>query len=236
VAQLPVAINTSVVVLARAGTYFVRILATVGGAQISSNEIFVIVLPAGVPSAPQELAGTVAGSTVTLSWAPPANEAFASVRTYLVAAGSVPGVSDIVLFPTGSTETTYTATAVANGSYWVRVYAESASGLSPASNDIRVNVGPAAPGAPVLSGGATGPGAVLLQWTAAPAPALPVTGYRLLAGFRPGQSDAAVIDLPASSLAYGAAGIAPGIYYVRVAALSAAGLGDLSNEVVVTIP
>jgi hypothetical protein len=63
-----------------------------------------------------------------------------------------------------------------------------------------------------------------------------VTGYQLRAGYLPGQSDAAVFDFPASTLSYGASGIPPGTYYVRVVALSSSGPGAVSNEVVVTVP
>jgi hypothetical protein len=124
---------------------------------------------------------------------------------------------------------------VANGSYWVRVRAVGAGGVGPTSTDVRVVIGPAPPGAPVLSGGATGPGTVQLQWTAAPAPGAPVTGYQLRAGYQPGQSNAAVFNLPASTLTFGTTGVPPGTYYVRVFPLSTAGIGDVSNEVVVTV-
>ena len=135
-----------------------------------------------IPTAPQDLTGSVAGNVVTLTWAPPANESIAPVRTYHVAAGSAPGISNLALFPTGGAQTTYVATSVPNGSYWVRIYAESTGGLGPASNEVRLIVGPPPPGAPVLSGGATAPGTVLLQWTAAPTPGAAVTGYQLRAG------------------------------------------------------
>jgi hypothetical protein len=234
--QLSVGTQTSATVTARDGGYYVRVLATVNGVQVPSNEILVVVGAGPMPTAPGDLAATVNGNIVTLTWTPPVNESIAPVRTYYVAAGSTPGISNLAFFPTGSAQTTYVTNPVPNGSYWVRIYADSAGGLGPASPEIRVIVGPPAPGAPVLSGGANGPGSVLLQWTAAPAPGAPVTGYQLRAGYQPGQSDATVNNLPASSLSYGATGIPPGTYYVRVVALSTSGAGDVSNEVVVTIP
>jgi len=234
--QLSVGTGTSVVLTARSGAYYVRLLATVDGVPVASNEILVIVGAGAAPTAPQDLVATVNGAIVSLSWTPPANEVIAPVRTYYVAAGSVPGISNLAFFPTGSAQTSYVTGAIPNGSYWVRVYAESAGGLSPASGEVRVVVGPPPPGAPVLSGGATGPGTVLLQWTAPPAPGAAVSGYELRAGYQPGQSNAAVIGLPASALSYAATGIPPGTYYVRVVPLSSAGPGETSNEVVVTVP
>ena len=88
--------------------------------------------------------------------------------------------------PTRPAMRLYMIGAVPNGSCWVRVCAESTGGLGSASNDVRVIVGPPPPGAPVLSGGATGPGTVLLQWTAAAAPGAPVTGYELRVGYPAG--------------------------------------------------
>ncbi|MEZ5289102.1 MAG: fibronectin type III domain-containing protein [Vicinamibacterales bacterium] len=234
--QFSVGQSSSTSVTAQDGVYYVRVLATVAGIPVASNEILVIVGAGGAPTEPQELEATVAGNVVTLTWAPPINEAIVQVRSYYVAAGSAPGISNLAFFPTGSAVTTYVTGAVPNGSYWVRIYAESTGGLSPPSAEVRVVVGPPPPQAPVLSGGSTGPGSVLLQWTAAPAPGAPVTGYQLQAGYQPGQSNAAVIALPAAPLSYAAAGIPPGTYYVRVVPLSSAGPGTASNEVVVTVP
>ena len=66
----------------------------------------------------------------------------------------------------------------------------------------------------------------------------PVTGgaaasYGLVAGSGPGLADRAVIPLQGTTLQ----GIAPpGIYYVRVHAINAAGPGPPSNEVIVNVP
>jgi hypothetical protein len=236
IAQLPAGVQTSAVVFARDGGYYVRVMATVNGVLVPSNEIFVVVGTGPVPGAPQDLAAEVNGNVVTLTWAPPANEAIMPVRSYFVAAGSTAGSSNLAFFPTGNPQTTFVTGAVPNGTYWVRIYADSAAGLSPPSADIRVVVGPPPPGAPVLSGGATAPGSVLLQWTAAPAPGAPVTGYQLHAGYQPGQSNAGVITLPASLVSYAATAIPPGTYHVRVVPLSSSGPGEPSNEVVVTVP
>jgi len=233
---LPVGTATSLAVTASPGAYYVRVLALVSGLDVSSNEIEVVVGVGPAPTAPQNLAASVSGSVVTLTWTPPVNIAIAPVRTYYIEAGSAPGISNLAFFPTGNAETMYVTPPVANGSYWVRVRAESVGGLGPATNDLRVIVGPEPPGAPVLSGGATGPGAVLLQWTAPPTPGVPVTGYELHAGSAPGLSNLAVLTLPASPLTFATTGVPPFTYYVRVVPLSAAGPGTPSNEIVVVVP
>lgn len=233
-ASIPAGNQTSLTVTAQDGAYYVRVLAAVGGDQVSSNEVEVIVGAGAAPTAPQALVVEVTGSTFTMTWTPPANVPPVTVFTYYIEAGTMERSSNLAFFPTGNTETTYVTPPVPNGSYWVRVRAQSAGGLSPASADVRVVIGPPPPDAPVLSGGATGPGTVLLQWTAATAPGAPVTGYQLRAGTQPGRSDVAVFDFPASTFSFGAGGVPAGTYYVRVVALSSQGPSPASNEVVVT--
>ena len=170
---------------------------------MSSNEIEVIVGAGPAPTAPQTFTATANGNIVTMTWTPPANAAIAPVVTYYVEAGSAEGVSNLAFFPTGNTQTMYVSAPVPNGSYWVRVRAQSAGGVGPPTPDVRVVVGPPPPGAPTLSGGQTAPGTVQLQWTAAPAPGVPVTGYELRAGSRPGLSNIAVFSLAAKHVGLG---------------------------------
>ena len=232
---LPVGTQTSLVVTVQSGAYYVRVLALVNGLEVSSNEIEVIVGAGPAPTAPQNFAAAASGSIVTMTWTPPVNAAIAPVATYTVEAGSTEGVSNLAHFPIGNTQTMYVSPPVPNGSYWVRVRAQGAGGVGPPTPDVRVVVGPPPPGAPTLSGGMTGPGIVQLQWTAAPAPGVPVTGYELQAGSGPGLTNTAVFTLPATALDFSTAGVPPGTYYVRVVALSSAGPGTPSNEVVVTV-
>ena len=74
-----------------------------------------------------------------------------------------------------------------------------------------------------------------LNWSA-PTSGAAVSGYRLLAGTQPGATDAAVLDLAASSAGFSTGGVPPGTYYVRVVAASAVGFGDVSNEVTIVVP
>ena len=232
---LPVGTQTSLVVNTRPGAYYVRVLALINGLEVSSNEIEVIVGAGPAPTAPQNFTATASGSIVTMTWTPPANGAIAPVVTYYVEAGSAEGVSNLAFFPTGNTQTMYVSPPVPNGSYWVRVRAQSAGGVGPPTPDVRVVVGPPPPGAPTLSGGLTAPGSVQLQWTPAPTPGVPVTGYELRAGSGPGLSNIAVFSLSANTLSFATTGVPPGTYYVRVVALSSAGPGTPSNEIVVTV-
>jgi hypothetical protein len=232
---MPVGTQTSTVVAAQSGAYYVRVLALINSVEVSSNEIEVVVGVGPAPAAPENFAAAASGSIVTMTWTPPVNAALAPVTTYFVEAGSIQGVSNLAHFPTGNTQTMYVSPPVPNGNYWVRVRAQSAGGLGPPTPDVRVVVGPPPPDAPTLGGGVTGPGAVQLQWTAAPTPGVPVTGYELRAGSGPGLSDIAVFTLPAEPLSFSTVNVPPGVYYVRVVALSSAGPGTPSNELIVTM-
>lgn len=234
VAQLPVGTQTSFTVAAPDGTFFVRIIATVNGATVASNEIRVDVVPPVVPSAPQSFAATVNGNVITLAWAQPASSGGAVVTGYVLEAGSAAGTSNLGTLPFGDV-TSFVSPAVPNGSYYLRVRARNAAGIGAATADTRVVVGPAPSGPPSLTGTGAPGGQVSLTWTAPTSGAAP-TGYQLHAGSAPGASDVAVLNLPATTTSLAASGVPAGTYYIRVAAASAQGLGDVSNEVTLVVP
>jgi hypothetical protein len=86
---------------------------------------------------PSNLASTVVGSTVTLTWQPPAS---GSPLSYVIEAGSSPGNANLAVFDTGSAATTVTVPNVPAGTYYVRVRARS-GGSSGTSNEVVVTVG-----------------------------------------------------------------------------------------------
>ena len=96
------------------------------------------------PAAPASLSAEVDGSTVTLSW----RSAGASGSVvYQLEAGSRAGAADLVVTRMGATSAV--ATNVPDGTYYVRVRAGNAGGVSGPSNELTVRVGcrnvPAAP-------------------------------------------------------------------------------------------
>jgi hypothetical protein len=227
---------TSLTVTAQSGAYYVRVVAAAAGQQVSSNEVEVIVGAGAAPTAPQALVVELMGNRFTMTWAAPANVPPVALQTYYIEAGNMEGSSNLAFFPIGNTPTTYATPVVPNGSYWVRVRAQSAGGVSPPSNEVRVVIGPPPPDPPVLSGGPTAPGTVSLQWTVPAAPGAPITGYQLRAGRQPGRNDVGVLNFPASTTTFGTGGIGPGTYYVRIVALSAQGPSEASNELVLSVP
>ena len=64
-----------------------------------------------------------------------------AASSFVLQAGSASGLSNLANFNTGSAATTYTATSVPNGTYYVRVLGANSSGTSAASNEVTVSVG-----------------------------------------------------------------------------------------------
>jgi len=124
-----------------AGTYYVRVRAVSScGTSAPSSELQLIVSSASAgacTSAPRNLASTVAGSNVTLTWVGPAT---GTPTSYVVQAGSSAGGADLANFDTGNNSPTLVAQGVGSGSYYVRVYGKNTCGLSPPSNEILMTV------------------------------------------------------------------------------------------------
>jgi Tol biopolymer transport system component len=180
------------------------------------------------PGAPAGLTAGATGSTVTLSWQPPTEGG--RPTSYIIEAGSAAGLSDLANVSTGNTQTSFSAGGVGAGLYYVRVRAANADGTSLPSNEALLFVGCSGlPGAPFLwQTTAPQPGGVLqLQWTAA---ANAPTTYLLDAGSQPGLADLAHIDL-GNTLAFNAAGVPNGIYYIQVRGTNPCGVGSASNVV-----
>lgn len=102
-----------------------------------SNENPGIFAPAPRPGAPT-LAATVQGNAVSLLWSPAA--AAAATTRYVLDVGSAPGLSDIFSGLDLGLQTSFGASGVPPGRYYVRVRAGNYSGLSASSNEVVVQV------------------------------------------------------------------------------------------------
>ena len=183
------------------------------------------------PNAPSNLAFSLSGSTVVLTWSPPAPGP--TTTSYVLQAGSGPGLSNIVSFNTGSTATTFTATNVPAGTYFARVRASNGDGAGAPSNEVTIVVGSApcpAPGAPTgLTGSASG-STVNLQW----ASVANAIAYIIEAGSAPGASNLASFDTGSAATSFSAT--APnGTYYLRIRVRTSCGTSGVSNEVTVVV-
>src|SRR5262249_58992122 len=110
------------------------------GTGAPSNEVVLFV--GGVtscsvrPDPPVALRSTVAGSTVTLEWV----AAVGSPTSYIVEAGSSAGLANLLVSDTGNTAGVMVASGVGHGTYFVRVRARNACGISDPSNEVVVVV------------------------------------------------------------------------------------------------
>jgi hypothetical protein len=188
-----------------------------------------------VPFPPTSLQAAVDGRTVTLTWAAPAGGP--ALTTYVLEAGSSPGLSDLAAIAVGSLPT-LTVANVSAGRYFVRVRAANTSGAGGPSNEVLVVVDGvgcgAAPTSPSnLRVNSIGGGAVTLSWTAA---AGAPTTYIIEAGSSAGASDLANSDLGSVATSFTAVGVGRGTYYVRMRGQNACGRGLPSNEIAVVVP
>ncbi len=229
--------TTFVVPFVPPGTYFVRVRGRNAlGVGAPSQDVSIAMGPTGVCHAlagpPVLLTPVVVGNSVTLSWN--ASTTGGPAESYVIRAGSAPGLSDLAVLDTGSSGTSFAATAP-NGAYYVRVAGYNPCGLGPASNEVSFTLGPQLPGAPSGLQATVAPDRrVTLTWTA-PASGGVATAYLVAAGSAPGLSNLAVISTGGTSTTY-AVVAPPGTYYVRVRAINGAGLGPPSNEIVVVVP
>jgi hypothetical protein len=126
-----------------AGTYYVRVRArNASGTSGPSNEVVLVVGGAGggggCAGPPRSLVhASQSAGTISLAWSAPAT---GSPTSYVIRAGSSPGLSNLADFDTGNTALTFTAPGVGAGSYYVRVHSRSSCGVSVASNEALVFV------------------------------------------------------------------------------------------------
>jgi hypothetical protein len=197
-----------------------------------SNEITVFVgSPVQAPGAPTGLIASVAGSSVTLAWNAPTTGG--PVTTYILQAGSIPGGSNLANFGTGSTATSFFAAGVGAGSYFVRVSASNAGGISAPSNEVLLLVGSgcAAPGAASNLVAAINGSTVTLAWAAGAG----ASSYRLQVGSSSGQTDLLDTDLASPATTLTAFNVGAGTYFVRVRSTNSCSQSAASNEALVII-
>ncbi|MGQ0736270.1 MAG: fibronectin type III domain-containing protein [Acidobacteriota bacterium] len=189
----------------------------------------------GAPGPPSNLSAVVSGANVTLNWNAPTTGG--PVVSYVLEAGLSPGAANLALFNTGSLATSFVASAVPAGTYFIRVRASNSAGVSGASNEVQAVVGAVptpcvTPPLPPVGVSATVNGStVTLTWTA---PSGPVTTYIVGAGSGSGASDI-VSFVTGNALTSLTAVASPGSYFVRVQARNACGTSGDSNEVIVTV-
>jgi hypothetical protein len=187
--------------------------------------------PATTPLPPINLAATVSGASVTLTWSAPVGGD--PPMAYAIEAGLAPGLANLASISTGGPTTVFHADGVGVGTYYVRVRTVGAAGVSAPSNEVVLRIGPAIPpGAPTGLAEGNRFELAYLRWIAPTSGDRPFT-YVIQAGSSPGGTDVAVIQTGSADTSF--SGTLPpfgrGLFYVRVSAVNAAGQGPPSNEV-----
>lgn len=216
------------------GTYYFRMRSSnaFGASAATEDQAFVIggagcVAP---PAAPTDLVAAVNGTAVTLTWRAPAGSIVSSFR---LTAGTTSGGRELGTFDVGPA-TTF-STAVAGGAFFVTVQAANGCGLGPSTAEAAVIVGtPVVPPTAPFALDATRTGSTVVFTWAPPSIGTGPFTYRLEAGTAPGLSNLANVTLSSALLTV--PGVPPGIYYVRVRAVGAGGVGPTGNEVTLVVP
>ena len=207
-----------------------------GSLTVAGRSIFVSQLqPAGTttaPGAPRQLTAAVNQSSVTLTWSPP--DSGSPPATYVIDAGSGSGSSNLGSVATGSTSTSFSASNVPYGHYFVRVSARNATGTSAASNEVSFFVAPqVCVSAPPSTLQSTVNGSLVTLTWEAPAGVSP-SSYVLEVGSAASLTDLGTFSSgPAATFS---AHAPPGTYFVRVRAVTACGVTSSSADAAVVVP
>jgi hypothetical protein len=229
---IPLGNVTSLNVPAPTGIYYVRLRAT--NASGESEPTPTLRLEAGCtapPGPPAFVNLFVNGSRLDLDW----ERGRGNVASYILEVGSASGLSDI-LTTTLPLSPARIGGDVPPGTYYIRVKAANACGIGPASSEVFAVVGSATafPDSPENLTATVSGSNVSFSWSPPSSGGAP-TGYVLEAGSGWGLADIARLTLgPVTTFATGPI-VPPGTYYVRVRAVNAAGIGPLSNGVVVVV-
>ena len=129
------------------GTFWLRLRAANGaGTGPASAELALVMRPSGgcvgLPMAPVQHPPVVAGAMVTLAWTPPGEGV--TPLSYVLVAGSAPGLSNVAVFDLGSPATSVSG-PVAAGTYFVRMAARGMCGVGVLSNEVPLVVGGPSP-------------------------------------------------------------------------------------------
>lgn len=232
-AALPLGNVTSVAVAGPDGVFVLSLVATNAAGAGPESAAVTVTLPTvpAPPGVPASLAVSVLGNTATFIWAAPASGG--AVNNYLLQAGLTPGFAlPIASLPLPASSTSTAIPGIPAGTYYARMLAQNAGGVSGASNEVSLTVaGPAAPGAPTLNAPSATGNTLSLSWS--PGSGGAPTSY-LLTALTPG--GAVLVTVPLTGTAVTFPGVPDGTYVLRLVAVNSLGTSPASNDVTVTLP
>lgn len=208
-----------------AGVYVVTVQAknAAGLGPAATLQLTISNTPA-VPGAPANLTATVQGQTMTLRWNPPVSAG--PVQSYELVYGFQPGVTNGAVGLGNTTSVSFGG--VPFGTFYLRVRARNAVGVSSESNEVRVVIGVSAPEAPsLLPVEGRGTNSFRLVWI--PGAGAAATHYLLEASTTPG-GPANIGTFPLTGTSLDVAGVPAGAYYLRLRAVNASGVSAPSQE------
>jgi predicted phage tail protein len=214
----------------------VRTVTAAGDGAASSDVPFTVgpIAPFEAPLPPRDLRAEVNGQDVLLTWNLPTESTAAT--SYVIEVGSLPGLTNLGAFDTGSAAVSLFARNLNPGVYFVQLRARNAFGVSAPSQYVTIAIGGSGCTTPFppSSLNATVVGSlVTLNWVP-PVLVGTISGYVIEVGSSSGLTNIArFASGPATVLT---AAAPSGVYFVRVRAQSTCGLTGASNEVRVVVP
>ena len=155
------------------------------------------------------------------------------MANYLLLAGQSPAfVAPLARCPSGRRRPRWPIGGVPPATWFVRVVAQNAGGMSAADQRGVVHRRRTAPGAPTLNPAVVAGNTVSLSW--APGAGGAPTSYTLFAAATPGGAPFFSAPLGGTAAAFG--GVPHGTYFVRMVAHNALGTSLPSNEITIVVP
>jgi hypothetical protein len=229
-----VPVNGSTTVSVSATTTFTIVARNSAGATATASATVTVgpTNTSGVPLPPVSVRAAVSGNRATLSWRP--NSSGGTPTDYVLYVGTYSWGSNVIGGRSVGNVLSVSSD-LRNGSYYARVRARNASGISRSSEQVFFRVGTQLASPTGLTADWSGT-QTTVSWvpSSADSPDMVPTNYVLEAGTAPGLADVAAIPLGTSTSF--SADVPTGVYYVRVRATNDNGDSDPTPDIVVAAP
>lgn len=194
------------------GTYFARVAGIVGGLPGPPSNVVTIVVsapPPPPPPAPTNLAAAVNNNSVLLTWDLANPSALSALA---IQAGTTQGGADLGTLPVRVSTSSFLA-SVPNGTYFLRIFAFGAGGLSPASNELTLAVPACQPPAVIPFSVSSQGSFIQASWPQIPG----ALGYRIDASSAPGGgAELGSIPFGPTQTSFSLFGVPTGTYYLTL--------------------
>ncbi len=209
--------------------YYVTAINAAGESH-DSNEVHAI--PAGIPSVPQNLAGSTSGNQILLTWQPPSSDNGSSIIKYNIYRGTSSGQETLLHSISNSTTSYEDTIASTDQTYYYYVTAVNTMGESQKSNEISVSQSAGIPSAPQnLAASVTSKQVVLTWQQPVSTGGSAIIKYNIYQGTISG-NEVFLSSVPPGATDYTNSFLVNGAtYYYYVTAVNTMGESQKSNEV-----